>query len=428
VDSLCNETFSSITQPEALEHFPFNLYELSSVGKIDLKITSCIDFAGGYSKHGRDLVEYLQNSGLFNIKLEKIRSDVNIDPFTYNYFKHLTRTEIDEDNFIEIVVGAPGQLQRLENSKAKYKIGYTMGETFKIPERFLDMCRHCNELFVPTDLDIVRFSGIKDKLKITKLPLWVDSSRYSHKIKKANLVNVPQNNFVMMFLGSWNKRKGVHEIVEAFIREFSSKESISLVMISRYATDPFNDVKRKRDKEDSEKWNILWEYEHILKETDLDKKRDKPHVCILDVPIDDLILPGFMINANVCVGASRGESTWLPGLEFGCLGVTSIQTSWGGHKDYLNEENSYPVTVLEFEKCDDELYYGISDYYTDETEMAAISVMFLQERMREAFDNMYFTHKKGIKLKGFVKKEYDKKKRLEDVKDRILQIAKELGD
>jgi len=207
VGNLCDEKYSSITQPEALTYFPFKLYELSSVGKIDLKVTSFIDFAGGYSRHGRDLVEYLENSGLFNIKLEKLKSNINIDPFIYNYFKHLTRTEIDEDNFIEIVIGAPGYLQKLESSKAKYKIGYTMGETFDIPDQFLQMSSFCDELFVPTDLDIIRFSKLKEKVKITKMPLWVDSSRYSTKIRKAKLVNVPDNNFVMMFFRIVEQKK-----------------------------------------------------------------------------------------------------------------------------------------------------------------------------------------------------------------------------
>ncbi len=426
MDSLCNEQYSTITQPEALTYFPFSLYELSSVGKIDLKITSFIDFAGGYSRHGRDLIEYLVNTGLFNVRLEKLKSNVDVDPFTYNYFKHLTRTEINEENFIEIVIGAPGHLERLKNSKAKYKIGYTMGETYYIADKFIDMCKHCDELFVPTNSDVFRFGELKGYLKITKMPLWVDTKRYTSSVKKAMITNLPENNFVFMFVGSWNKRKGVHEIIEAFTKEFSSKENVSLVMLSRYAVTPFNDVVRKRHKKDHNKWNILWEYNYVLKKSSLDKKEDKPHVCILDVPIDESIMPNFMRNANVCIGASRGESTWLPGLEFGSMGITSIQMNWGGHTNYLNELNSYPIDIDGLEKCDNELYYGVSDYYDEHSEMAVISIENIQRQMRNAFESKFYTDRKGLKLKKLVRTEYNKEKRLEEVKKRLMEISEEI--
>ena len=344
-DSLCNEAFSSITDANALDYFPFKLYELSSVGKIDLKIVAYTDFAGGYAKHGRDLVEYLDSCGAFNVKLEKLRSNVDVDPFVYDYFKHLMRTNINEDNFIEIVIGAPGHLQRLKDSKAKYKIGYTMGETEGIPTKFRSMCQWCDELFLPTKLDIVRFDKVEKeyKIKLTHMPLWVDCSKYKKGLKKAKLVNVPENNFILMFNGTWNKRKGVHEIIEAFLNEFSSNENISLVMLSKYGTTPFCDSKRNRIPEDKPKWNIKWEYDFLLKETGLDKKKDKPHICILDVPIHDSIFPNFMSNANICIGASRGESTWLPGLEFGAMNIPSIQTAWGGHLDYLKDKNANKI-------------------------------------------------------------------------------------
>ena len=428
-DSLCNEAFSSITDSSALDFFPFSLYELSSVGKIDLKIVAYTDFAGGYAKHGRDLVEYLDNCGQFNVKLEKLKSNVNVDPFVYNYFDHLTKTKIDEDNFIEIVIGAPGHLERLRDSKAKYTIGYTMAETQEVPEKFRLMCSWCDELFLPTKLDVLRFSKLeKDNLiKLTHMPLWVDCSKYRSNLKKAKLVNVPKNNFVFMFNGTWNKRKGVHEILEAFINEFNSNDNVSLVMMTRYGTTPYHDGKRSRIPENKTVWNMKWEYDYLLKETGLDKKKDKPHVCILDVPIHDSIFPNFMANANVCVAASRGESTWLPGLEFGAMGIPSIQTAWGGHLDYLKLDNSYLTNFDGFEKCDNELIEGTSDYCED-AEMACLSVQSIQKSMRSVVENKFYVERKGRKLRKLIKSQYDKSKNLENVKNRIIQIESELGE
>ena len=90
-------------------------------------------------------------------------------------------------------------------------------------------------------------------------------------------------------------------------------------------------------------------------------------------------MKNFLVNAHVCISASRGESTWLPGLEFGALGITSIQTGWGGHTDYLNNENSYLTKYSGFEQCDEELYYGVSDYY-ENSEMACLNVREIYSR------------------------------------------------
>lgn len=423
-ESLCNEAFSSITDENALYYFPFKLYELSSVGKVDLKIVAFTDFAGGYARHGRELVEYLNNSGMFNVKLEKLKSNIDIDPFTYGQFKHLQKTEIDENNFIEIVIGAPGQLKRLKDSKAKYKIGYTMAETDRVDRKFRKMCRWCDELFLPTKLDLVRFSKVRDEynIELTYMPLWVNCPRYKKKLEKAQLVNVPYNNFIFMFNGTWNKRKGVHEIIESFLKEFSSKEPVSLVMLAKYTTKPFNDIKRNRKKEHKNKWNMKWEYDYILEETGLDKKKDKPHICILDVPIDEAILQNFLINAHVCVAASRGESTWLPGLEFGALGITCIQTAWGGHLDYLNSRNSYLTSFEKLENCDDELYHGVSDYYTKNSQMVCPCVQAIRHNMRKAFKDKAIIKRIGGSLRRTIRENYGIEN-LENVKYRLIKIA-----
>ncbi len=423
-DKLCNEAFSSITDVNALSYFPFQLYELSSVQKIDLKIIAFTDFAGGYARHGRELVEYLSNCGMFNVKLEKLKSNIDIDPFTYQKFKHLQKTEINEDNFVEIIIGAPGQLERLKESKARYKIGYTMAETDRVDSEFIEMCKWCDELFLPTKLDVIRFNKAKINydIKLTHMPLWVDCPKVMKKLERAKLVNVPDNNFIFMFNGTWNKRKGVHEIIEAFLREFSSDELVSLVMLTKYATTPFDDIKRDRKKEHKDKWNMKWEYDYILKETGLDRKKDKPHICILDVPIDEAILKNFLINAQVCVAASRGESTWLPGLEFGALGITCIQTAWGGHLDYLNSWNSYQTIFEGFEDCDDELFHGVSDYYTKESKMVCLSVQAIQKNMRKAFKDKAIMKKIGNRLRKTIIEKYSKDN-LENVKDRLIKIV-----
>lgn len=423
---LCDTKYSSIEEKRSLDFLPINLFELSSVGKIDLKIVAFTDFAGGYSRLGRDIIEYLNNSGRFNIKFEKLKSNLDIDPFLYQYFNHLTKTKIDEENCIELLIGGINCLHLLKNTISKYKIAYTMAETLAVPDNYLSLCNYYDELFVPTELDCSRFFYFKMNYKISKMPLWVDAKRYSNKLRKANLSNVPKNNFIFMFVGSWNKRKGIEEIISAFIEEFTDKENVSLVFISKYSTKPFNDKENNRTEEDVDKWNILWEYENILKKRKYDSLENKPHICILDVPMSENILPHIMKNADVGISASRGESTWLPGLEFGSLEISCIQTNWGGHLEYLDSENSYLVDFDGFEQCDNELCNGISQNYVD-CEMAKLNIYEIRKTMRLAYIQGNFQKKKkDYRIMKLIRTKYRKEMCLEKIKNRLLEISQEV--
>jgi hypothetical protein len=81
------------------------------------------------------------------------------------------------------------------------------------------------------------------------------------------------------------------------------------------------------------------------------------------------------------VGFSKGESTWLPGLELGAMQIPIIQLSseCSGFMDYL-ECNRYMCKEVTYKIADQELYEGTSEYYEGE-ELAHGNVEELSEMM-----------------------------------------------
>ena len=106
----------------------------------------------------------------------------------------------------------------------------------------------------------------------------------------------------------------------------------------------------------------------------------------MDLPVHQEILPHICSRFDCLVGFSKGESTWLPGLELAALNKPIIQlaSNCSGFMDYLSK-NRYMCRSVEYVECDEELYEGTSEYYTGE-KMAKGDYLELAEKMRQVYD------------------------------------------
>lgn len=362
----CSTDISKITSKEGALSRPFDICELNSPEKLQIHLRAYVDFYGGYAEHGRQVLFGLNDSGQCTIKLTPIQSLVDIDPFLHQKCSnYINNPAFKIKDSIFLAIAGPGWSQDKFIPKDRYSIIWTMIETMCCNIEMKEWFKEVNEIWAPTDCDVNRFRAldIADN-KIFKMHLGFDPNKYNEHIKA---IDIPQTRgrYVFGVLGSWNKRKGIKKIIRAFCRAFTSRDNVSLMLICKYGTRPYDGQKddEQVSKSDPSKWDISYEFKRYT--SDL---RDIPHITLIDVPLHDNVLPHVVANFDCGVGFSMGESTWLPGLEMMAMGlpVIQLQSQCSGFMEYMNEGNSYLCKKVDYVKADEELYLGTSDYYKDQ--------------------------------------------------------------
>lgn len=404
---------NNVASPLVAESGEFKIPELSKTPIVEdmpqLFIDSYLYYYGGYAEFSREVIDRLSRKG-YLVKVHPIPSCIDLDPFQVIYFKEFTLTPLDETKpILYLVITSP----RFYECYGQ-KILWTMIETKAVHEDALIRCDDYDEVWVPTDLDMERF-GVKESIsrKLIKMPFGIDLNRFDPYLVKSMNIATVKNKFVFMFNGNWNKRKGIDIIIRAFCKAFESNSNVALILFSKYATRPYG-----VEEDNEERWTIKHEFNEFTKDFN---KHNMPQICIIDVPVHESVVPSLMARADCGVGASLGESIWLPGLEFGALSIPIIQTEWGGFRDYLNDENSNLVRIKGFKKADDELVEGTCEYFEDQ-EFAIPDEDDLVDKMKDVYKNHENAKIKAEKLQQRVFENYNWKDVIQKVDKRLKEV------
>lgn len=360
----CSNDIGRVVSEEGILSKPFSIPELSSPDKIHVHLRGYTSFYGGYAEHTRNILFGLANSGECVVKLTDIPSLIDVDPFTYQKCSFYTRTpsfEIDKSIFISIA--GPGWAQDKFIPENRYSIMWTMIESKNCHPDMGNWFKNVNEIWAPTSVDRARFMRLLETDRpINIINLGYDEKLYNSQVKPIDIINL-RGRYVFGVLGSWNKRKGIKQIIRAFCKAFKSSDNVSLLLVCKYATRPYDGIKDDEmvTKEDMSKWDIIYEFIHYTKNL----PKPFPHIVFVDIPIHENTLPNVLARFDCGVGFSMGESTWLPGLQLMGIKkpVIQLQSDCSGFSDYMNESNSHLCKNVEYVLADDELVKGTSEYY-----------------------------------------------------------------
>jgi hypothetical protein len=323
--------------------------------KKNIHIRAYVDFYGGYANHAREVIFGLDNLGTYNVHVSPIKCPIDLHPDLFNKMRwYVNNPAFEIKDSIFLVIAGPGHLQKQFIPEDRKVVGWTMIETLGVQPEIVEWCNNADLILCPTEIDYKRMkeAGVKNLMIV---PIGYDPKQYNRFVEPADIINL-RNRYVFGYSGSWNHRKGVEDIVRAYCNEFSSKEPVSLLLISKYGNRPYGDLK-----EDKTAWGIRVELQKLLATI---KRQDMPHICVVDVPLHPPALPHLYARVNAAVGFSMGESTWLPGLEFGAMKkpIIQLRNQACGYMDYL-EGSRYLCNDVRYLEADERLYEGTSEYY-----------------------------------------------------------------
>ena len=206
-------------------------------------------------------------------------------------------------------------------------IGSTMFETDRLPADWVNACNNMDLVWVPTTFNVNTFSnsGV-DTDKLRKVPLGVDTSVCRPGIYPKN--NLWKDQFVLLSIFEWNRRKGWDILIKAFCLAFNHNDQV--VLIIRSSATPKQNIKR-----------IISNY---IKEEKLSNNLASK-IVIIDDKLDIASLYSLYETCDVFVLPSRGEGWGIPYLEAMAIGKPVIGTNWGGNTEFMTKDNSFLIEI-----------------------------------------------------------------------------------
>lgn len=179
------------------------------------------------------------------------------------------------------------------------KIYYTMMETSeRVHKDYAEKMNLASEVWVPTNYGklIMENSGVATPIYV--MPLGVDTERYAPGLEPLEIINKLKG-FVFVSVFRWGFRKGFDILLQSYLEEFSAKDDVSLLIVSR----PVDCMEETGNEKMIGQFNVI---------KDSVKKDHHAHVALYTKPIPERDMPRVYNTGDAFALISRGEGMGLP--------------------------------------------------------------------------------------------------------------------
>jgi len=318
----------------------------------------------GYSTMNRNFIKHLVKFGI-NIKLLSYIPSLDISEKEAIWFGTNLNNNIPKNS--------PTVWGRVFSGPSPGKvIQFVMTEFEGLNCKFLQNLSFDDEIWVPTEWDKNKFLSYMVESPIHVIPLGVDKDLYKPSIGEI-VYTSGVNDFIFLCVSSWNWRKGYDVLIKSYLRAFSSKDNVSLILLTR---------------EGESKENT----ENALLRIMLDIKPQNPaHIVLCKSIVPEEAMPFIYSHSQVFALLSRGEGWGLPYCEAAACGVPIVGALHGGQATFLREEDSFLVKPDKTVDVDPsmfwtDLYEGsrFVDYSDTVIDEAASKMRYVYEHYDEA--------------------------------------------
>ncbi len=258
-----------------------------------------------------------------------------------------------------------------------------------------------DEIWAPTNYvkDVYVNSGISPE-KVIVIPWGIDTKVFNDQVPPRFL---PSNKaFKFLFVGGTIERKGFDRLFEAYTKEFSKNDNVSLV-IKDLGTQTFY---------------RYGNYQERIRQ--VQQKRSAPEIVYFDESWTAGQLASLYKACDCLVMPYRGEGFGLPILESMACGTPAIVPTNGASDDFVDESTGIQVDGIQIESSHEwEL--------TGPALELDLSVDELREKMRWAVDNKERTSQLGRTAAKEVRANWTWEKSFELMKQRLSYWAGKKG-
>ena len=255
--------------------------------------------------------------------------------------------------------------------EGRLKVGMIVYETPPLPAKWVEAIRqHLDLLLVPSRFcrDIVLASGVPASL-VRTVPYGHDPAVF-HPGRRP-LDRIVSEAFTFLHIAMPHRRKGTDLLVRAFVRTFSRRDPVRLLIKTTYRPPPPG---RRRPWEGADLADIV--------EEALSSRTDPPRIDLIVSKEPPEAMGGYFAACDCYVQPSGSEGFGLAVLEAMACEKPVIVTGYGGHLDFCREGAAYRIDFT--------LGPAGSSQYDHEDPGARIAVPdeeHLAVLMRQVFEN-----------------------------------------
>lgn len=364
-------------------------------------VSACFDNSG-YAEAARNNIAALAEAGV----------NIHVNPVSFESFKSdlgllgqkcqaLVRK--DSDARIRIIHTTPNIFHKFYRADG-YNIGYTTWETTNLPKDWAENINLMDEVWVPCtqNVEIFRSSGVK-------IPIFVMPHTFNIPLMESESISTPLQNinsddFVFYSIFQWTVRKGPLDLLKAYLTEFKGNEKVALVL-KCYWMNP---------NEPNDKDRIKNDIVEIKQRLFLD---NYPKIILIPNLLSRSQVFQIHKSGHCYLSFHKNEGFGIPIVEAMAVGNPTIVTNYGGVTDYIDNNNSYPISYQETP------VYGMPwPTYKGDQVWADINIMEARKAMRRVFSDREEGKLKGRAGKVLIENEYSWAKIGNLMKQRLLEI------
>lgn len=279
--------------------------------------------------------------------------------------RELRKTGITVDTYargqkVAILFHNPYGIATIE---APYRIIYTMFESDKIPDDWIEYLKAADRVIVPSKWcqEVFAKSGIKADV----VPLGYDDTIYTpiHRERK------PNEPYTFLHYNAFNARKGFLELFKAWQKAFDKTEPVRLILKTTLDNPPLPIT-----------------------------PAEYPNIQIVYGKLDAKDMHALMAKSDCFIFPSRGEGFGMTPLEAMATGMPAIVPNAHGITEYFNADCMYEVKIKE--TCP-ALYSRYKNQ--DVGKMVVCDIDDLANKMRYVYEHKEEARKKGENASEYVK-------------------------
>jgi glycosyltransferase involved in cell wall biosynthesis len=204
------------------------------------------------------------------------------------------------------------------------RIGYTIFETDRIPDEWVTLCEHMDEVWLPSRFNYETFvaSGVEPAV-LRIFPYGVDTEFFRPLSERLAIEG--QRGFCFLYVFPFDWRKGFDLLLEAYRSEFRAEDDVTLVLKTQSDRYPPRELERR----------ILG----CVTDAGAGRK-DLPRVIILTKPVDLVQLRQLYNTCDLYISTERANGWGMPCMEAMAMGKPAATIDWSGSTEFMNEQNS----------------------------------------------------------------------------------------
>lgn len=297
-----------------------------------LMTVSSLGYGGGYGTSAKYIIQELRKQG--------VRVDTSFN-----------------NQKVGILYHQPTSIMSMQTA---FRIIYTMFESDKIPDEWIEYLNFADKVLVPSRFcaDVFAKAGIETEV----IPLGYNQELFKYIERR------PREPFTFLHYDSFEVRKGFLEVFNAFTKEFSPDEPVRLILKTMKNSLPFPILKSQ--------------YPNIEVQLEVCSEQEIYHL---------------LGTADCFVFPSRGEGFGITPLEAMATGLPTIVPNAHGISEYFDPSCMIEVAVSHTEPAAIEKWKG-----TDIGKMPVVDVDDLRKQMRWVYENRSMAKEIGKKAANYV--------------------------